>query len=499
MTRRDRIILVVDDEERIRKLLETSFGHKGYKVRTAADGDAALEIVDAGVDLVITDLRMPGMDGMTLLSEIRARGLTVPVIIMTAYSTVDVAVDAMRNGAFDYVSKPFDLDELEMLVERAFQLETLTTENRMLRESQQRTPADLVGESKAMHALFEHVRRVAGSRAAVLIQGETGTGKERVARAIHELSQRRDELFVAVNCAAIPMDLLESELFGHTKGAFTGASENRMGKFEAASGGTLFLDEIGDMPLPLQAKILRALEEGIISRIGSNREIEVDVRVVSATHRRLEDRIAEGSFREDLYYRLNVIQVRVPPVREREGDVRLLATHFLRETALQMGRSGPLLLEDDAVELLEAYAWPGNVRELRNVCERLSVLCDGERADMDMVSHLLDLPVPAGLGGRGGRGSDAGGDSLESEAGSAASTQAGPPTAVPRTSAPSPAASSPDGAERLQTLADAVGEAERRAISAALVRSGDNKAKAARLLEVSERTLWYKIKKYRLG
>jgi two-component system response regulator AtoC len=361
----------------------------------------------------------------------------------------------MRRGAFDYITKPFDLDELDMLITRAFELDSLASENRFLRESGQRGLADMVGRCDVMQDMFGQIRRVAASRAPVLVLGETGTGKEHVARAIHGAGDRAASLFVPINCAAIPLELLESELFGHTRGAFTGATDNRIGKFELASGGTLFLDEIGDMPLALQAKLLRVLEEGVVERVGSNRQIRVDVRIVSATHRALQDCVARGTFREDLYYRLNVLQVKVPPLRERGGDIALLAAHFLSEVAARSGRR-PLTLERDALELLEAYPWPGNVRELRNVCERLTVRCPGDRADDDLVAYLLDLP----------------------EAVAASAAAKGPqPT----------------------TLAAVVARAEAEAIANALARSGDNKAKAARLLGVSERNLWYKIKRHHLG
>ena len=452
--KREHVVLVVDDETRIRRLLEVSLKQKGYVVITAVDGDEACAKLDASIDLVITDLKMPGKDGLAVLEEARRRELTMPVIVMTAYGTVDSAVAAMRAGAFDYVTKPFDLDELEILIERAFELDALTSANRFLREAEVHGIEGVIGSSEPMKALFAQIRRVAVTQATVLVLGETGTGKERVARAIHSLSPRCDELFVPVNCAAIPLDLLESELFGHVRGAFTGATENRVGKFELAAGGTLFLDEIGDMPLALQAKMLRVLEEGVVERVGSNRTVHVDVRVISATHRRLEDAVATGTFRDDLYYRLNVIQLRVPPLRERPGDVSLLTAHFLEAAAKQMGRR-PLVVDRDAVELLEAYPWPGNVRELRNVCERLAVLCEGESVDVDLVAHLLDLPQPE-----------------------------------------MPVAEAKDVAA--DTLSAAVARAEKQAIEAALAKSGGNKAKAARLLAISERNLWYKVKKHRI-
>ncbi len=444
-------ILIVDDEERIRRILETTLTEKGYGVVTAADGEEAIRRLEEPVDLVLTDLKMPRGDGMSVLEHARSREPAIPVIVMTAFGTVESAVAAMKQGATDYITKPFNLDEVEILVERALASEDLARGYRYLQEATQPRLEDLIGSSPAMQRLFEQIRRVAASDAAVLVSGETGSGKELVARAIHRLSNRRERLFVPVNCAAIPRDLLESELFGHVKGAFTGAAEDREGKFELADGGTLFLDEIGDMPLELQAKILRVLEEGRLARVGSNREIVVDVRVISATHRDLERAVAEQTFRQDLYYRLNVIELKLPPLRERPEDIPLLAEYFLARSAARMGRP-PLVLEADAMELLASYPWPGNVREMRNVCERLTVLAEQGNVTADVVLQLVDLPAEA------------------------------PPAGTPATAN--------------STLAEAVAEAEIAAIRAALEQTGGNKAQAARRLGISERNLWYKIKKY---
>ncbi len=449
-------VLIVDDEERIRRVLQASLSERGYQIATAADGEKAIAKLQEPVDLIITDLKMPRADGMAVLAHVRKQELGIPVIVMTAFGTVDSAVSAMKKGAYDYITKPFNLDEVEMLVDRALATQAIAQGYRYLQRAEQPRLEDLVGKSPVMEKLFEQIRRVAASEAGVLLTGETGSGKELVARAIHALSSRNGRLFVPVNCAAIPRDLLESELFGHVKGAFTGASEDREGKFKVADGGTLFLDEIGDMAPELQAKLLRVLEEGRLARVGSNREIGVDVRVVSATHRDLKAAVAEQSFREDLYYRLNVIQIKVPSLRERIEDIPLLAEYFLTSSAARMGRQ-PLILEADAVALLTSYDWPGNVRELRNVCERLTVLSDGETASADVVLQLVDLPASE--------------------------------------------AARPVAAGKSGTLAEAVAEAEVAAIAAALERSGDNKVQAARLLGVSERNLWYKLKKYadRLG
>jgi two-component system response regulator AtoC len=360
----------------------------------------------------------------------------------------------MKQGAFDYILKPFDVQAVEVIVRNALAMRRYRTENRFLKEQATITPTfeNLIGESPAMHALYGMIRQVSGAKTAVLVTGETGTGKELVARAIHNLSPRRNQLFVPLNCAAIPADLLESELFGHTRGAFTGANVDRTGKFELADGGTLFLDEIGDMAYPLQAKLLRVLQEGVIEPIGSNKPVKVDVRVVSSTNRDLAAGIAAGTFREDLYYRLNVFHLHLPPLRERCDDIQHLATSFLQTFGKQLGK-GALPLEPQAGALLEQYDWPGNVRELRNLMERAAVLCNGSGVDAGLVRLLL------------------------------------PAAGIPPSSE-----TTPDNFE----LKAAVTEAERKTILRALGAANDNKTEAARLLGICERTLWYKLKRYRL-
>ncbi|MFQ5478384.1 MAG: sigma-54-dependent transcriptional regulator [Candidatus Binatia bacterium] len=450
-----RQVLVVDDEEKIRRVLDATLSAMGLSVSLAANGDEAIAALDQDVDLVITDLKMPGSGGMDVLAATRELGHEVPVIIMTAYGTVGSAVQAMKQGAYDYVTKPFNLDEIEILVKRALEVSALTTEYNYLRESGLQRLEDLIGSSEAMSRLFEQLRRVASSEVNVLIRGETGTGKELVARAVHSLSSRRDRLFVPVNCAAIPLELLESELFGHVKGAFTGANDDRVGKFELASGGTLFLDEIGDMPLQLQAKILRVLEEGVVEKVGGNNRIQVNTRVLSATNRDLAVAIEKGEFRQDLYYRLDVLNLSLPPLRERGSDIALLADHFMKDAAVKNGR-GLARLDADALELFNNYDWPGNVRELRNVCQRLVVLTTGETISADMVDQLLDLrPPDTALGTSAGDGSG--------------------------------------------SLADAVAAVESDTIRRSLESCGNNKVRAAKALGISERSLWYKIKKYGLG
>ncbi|MFQ5503320.1 MAG: sigma-54-dependent transcriptional regulator [Planctomycetota bacterium] len=443
------VILVVDDEERIRRILEVSLTGRGHAVLLAADGAEAIKKLDHSVDLVLTDLKMPELDGMGVLEHVRKSRPDVPVIVMTAFGTIESAVAAMKNGAYDYVTKPFDLDEVELLIQRALHATTLARENRYMREQDSPRLEEMIGKSAPMQALFEQIQRVAPSDSSVLVTGETGTGKELVARAIHSLSLRRERLFVAVNCAAIPRELLESEMFGHVRGAFTGASADREGCFELADGGTLFLDEIGDMAVALQAKILRTLEESTVARVGSNRVTRTDVRVIAATNQNIDEAIAKGTFREDLYYRLNVIELRLSPLRERIDDISLLAAHFLERLAARSGRS-PLRIEPDAMHLFEGYAWPGNVRELRNLCERLTVLCPGDSISADVVLPLVEV-----LAGE----------------------------EPPRDSA--------------DTLGETVIQAEIAAIERALAQASNNKPKAAKLLGISERSLWYRIKRYR--
>src|SRR2546425_6101713 len=313
-------VLVVDDERKMRRLLQILLERLGIDSVAAESGEEALDRFQAEkIDLVLTDLKMPGLTGLELLARLRELDADVPVILLTAFGTVQTAVEAMKLGAFDYILKPFDLEAVELTIRKALEMRQYRTENRYLREQVEQVPSfeSLVGGSAAMEAVYELMRPVGPTRSAVLLTGETGTGKELVARAIHGLSPRRERLFVPLNCAAIPADLLESELFGHTRGAFTGAQSDRTGKFELADGGTLFLDEIGDMAYPLQAKLLRVLQEGVIERIGSNKRISVDVRVLSSTNRDLGGAIRAGTFREDLYYRLNVLQIQLPPLRER--------------------------------------------------------------------------------------------------------------------------------------------------------------------------------------
>lgn len=438
-------LLVVDDEPKIRRILELALGDLGYRVLCAVDAESGERMVAAEpVDLVLADLQLPGRSGIELLERIRAAHPDLPVILITAHGSVESAVRAIKLGAFDYVVKPFAVEEIEALVARALDGVRAERENAYLREAQP-GPEGIIAASPGMREVMAAVDRVASAPTSVLITGETGVGKELVARAVHGRSPRSDGLFVALNCAAIPAELLEAELFGVTRGAFTGATRDRAGKFELADGGTMFLDEIGDMPASLQPKLLRALQENAVERLGSNVAREVDVRIVAATHRELSKRVEAGEFRADLYYRLNVFPIHVPPLRDRREDIAPLARHAARELASSLGRA--VTIGDGAIAQLEAYAWPGNVRELNNVVERAVLL-----APEGMIRGF-DLPT-------GG-------------------------------SSPAPVERGPGGAA--PSLKDAVEAAERRAIRAALRATGDNKTQAARLLDISVRALWYKL------
>ncbi len=368
-------VCVVDDKEMLRDSLAETLGREDHVVETYGVPLAALEAIKAGpFDCVITDLKMPGLDGVSLLREMRNAGCETPVIMMTAFGSVDTAVEAMKLGAFDYIAKPFDADKICLLVERAIQNARLRSENEALKRSltdgEQR---EMIGDSPSMRVLRETLSRVAPSNNTVLIQGESGTGKEMLAKAIHQASPRRDRPMLCLNCAALSSNLLESELFGHERGAFTGADRMCKGRFELAEGGTLLLDEVSEIPMPLQAKLLRVLQERQFERVGSGVTRSVDVRVIATTNRNLSDWVARNKFREDLYFRLSVLPVNVPPLRERREDIPQLVDYFL-ERAAQRGGSAKLRVDKEAMLLLAEYDWPGNVRELENLCERASVL-----------------------------------------------------------------------------------------------------------------------------
>jgi DNA-binding NtrC family response regulator len=383
-----RRVLVVDDEENLRRMLQTLLKREGYDpVGVPSVDSALLELGNRPYDIIITDLRMPGRGGMDLVDEVRRRNLDATVVVMTAFGSKDVAIEAMKRGAYDYLSKPFEADELILLLRKAEERERLFRENQSLARqvrsegTQPEGPfGDFVARSSGMLELFRTVRKIAEFKTTVLIDGESGTGKELVARAIHSSSPRARAAFIAVNCGAIPINLLESELFGHRKGAFTDASRDRKGLFEEASGGTLFLDEIGELPLGLQVKLLRVLQEGEIRRLGDSQDIKVDVRVVAATARDLADEVKRGAFREDLYYRLNVFALHLPALRDRREDIPLLADHFLHEFTTAYGRR-PKELTAEAYHVLGEYHWPGNVRELKNLIERIVILNPQVRVD----------------------------------------------------------------------------------------------------------------------
>jgi two-component system response regulator HydG len=388
-------ICVTDDQALIRDSLSATLTAQDHKVFTFDNAqDALTELRQRAFDVVLTDLRMPGMDGVGLLREMRRLGLDVPVILMTAYASVPTAVEAMKLGAFDYIQKPFNADEVAILVERALRDRRLVRDNEVMRRTLEDVESQrkLIGSSPAMRPVLEKLQRVAQSSATVLITGESGTGKELIARAIHAASPRAAQPMLCVNCAALSPTLLESELFGHEKGAFTGADRMRKGRFELADGGTLLLDEVSEIAPPLQAKLLRVLQEREFERVGSSVTRRIDVRVIATTNRDLREWAAKARFREDLYYRLSVLPIEVPPLRERREDLPLLLDHFLGRVMVREGHERPRFARE-AMALLADYAWPGNVRELQNLCERLGVLEAGRDVEPDLVRPLLVGPL----------------------------------------------------------------------------------------------------------
>jgi len=447
-------ILVVDDEVKMRRLLGLMLEQLGYEVLSAGDGEAALACLnEQPVDLMITDLKMPRMDGMTLLRTLREQDNTIAVIVVTAHGAVESAVEAMKYGASDYIVRPFELEAIEAAVERALRLGQVQRENRFLRTEVEKGWSGFVGTSAAMRSVYRMIEQVAPTKTSVLIQGETGTGKELAARAIHRASPRADALFVPINCAAIPANILESELFGYSKGAFTGANKERVGKFELASGGTLFLDEITEMDINIQAKLLRALQERTIERLGSNHTISVDIRVIGASNHDALEAVKAKKLREDLYYRLNVFTLELPPLRERRDDIEPLADYFLEKHAADLGCTVPAV-SAEAKACLAAYDWPGNIRELENMMERAIVLSGGRTIGVEHLANDID------------RRQQPRSDSLPAD--------------------------NNDGL----ALQPQVEQMEKQLILQALSQTDDNKAKAAQLLKISERSLWYKLKKY---
>ena len=373
-------VLVVEDEEKLRRVIQLQLQSSGYEVYQAGSAEDALKLADRA-DLVVTDLRLPGMDGLSLLSALRRQNSTTPVIVMTAFGSVETAVEAMKAGAADFVMKPFSLDHLLTIAQKAFEVRSLRDENRKLREELgvRYDFRNIIGRSRAMQEVFATIDRVAPTRATVLLAGESGVGKDLIARAIHFHSPRRDKPFVKIDCTALPENLMESELFGYEKGAFTGAVASKPGKFEQADTGTVMLDEIGDVPPAIQVKLLRILQEREFERLGSNKTRQIDVRVIAATNADLRAALENGTFREDLYYRLNVLPISIPPLRERKEDIPFLAEHFARKVGGELGRD--CMIGESAIAKLMQWDWPGNVRELENVIERSMVLCGSGRLE----------------------------------------------------------------------------------------------------------------------
>ncbi|HSY22870.1 MAG TPA: sigma-54 dependent transcriptional regulator [Polyangiaceae bacterium] len=450
-----RRVLVVDDEENIRLVLRTLLKKHGYEVEVAEEGEGALRALDAfDPDVILTDVRMPRMGGLDLLAALKAKQHTATVIVMSAYGNVDLAIEAMKAGAYDYVSKPFKPDEIVLALRKAEERETLRRENRALKEQIQKESQfeSIVAKSSAMLEIFRTISKIADFKTTVLVTGESGTGKELVARAIHARSSRRNAPFVAVNCGAIPENLLESELFGHKKGAFTDAGADRRGLFEEANGGTLFLDEIGELPNPLQVKLLRVLQDESIRRLGDTKDVKVDVRIVTATHRDLVADVKAERFREDLFYRINVLPIHVPPLRSRREDVNLLIDHFLARNNARLGTSIRGVSNEARKQMLE-YAWPGNVRELENTIERAMVLAESD------VLAANDLPERI------------------------------------RTALDPVQVHLASGELSIKTTTAAI---EQILIRRALTKTKGNRTRAADLLEISHRALLYKIKDYKI-
>ena len=392
-----RRVLVVDDEENLRLVLRTLLRRNGYEVETAGSGEDALGMVESfGPDFVITDVRMPKMGGLDLLATLKAKGSDATVIVMSAYGNTDMALEAMKGGAYDYIQKPFKPDEVVLTLRKAEERELLRRENRALREEirKENKFEDILAKSPNMQAIFRTISKIAEYKTTVLVTGESGSGKELVARAIHRRSTRRGGPFVPVNCGAIPENLLESELFGHKKGAFTDAVGDRRGLFEEADGGTLFLDEIGELPLALQVKLLRVLEDEKIRRLGDTRDVKVDVRIITATHRDLTAETKAGRFREDLFYRLNVLPIHVPSLRERREDIPLLIEHFITRNNTRLG-TNIRGMDTECRRLLYEYSWPGNVRELENTIERAMVLAEGDQlVAADLAERIREARDP---------------------------------------------------------------------------------------------------------
>ena len=450
-------MLVADDELNMRRVLEAMLRREGYDVVTAANGAEALGGMSANIHTVITDLKMPGLDGMGLLKRLSIDYPDVPVVMITAHGSVENAVEAVKLGAFDYLEKPFEQEQIRQVVAKAISTYALSRKDARPEEPSERGRFRLVGQSPAIRQIYAVVEKVANTPSTVLISGESGTGKELIARALHENSNRHAGPFIKINCAAIPKTLMESELFGYDKGAFTGAVGAKPGRFELAHGGTLFLDEIGEIPIEMQVKLLRVLQESEFERVGGIKTIKVDVRLVTATNRDLLEEIGAGNFREDLFYRLNVVPIQIPPLRERREDIPLLADHFIAKFNERLKKQ-IVAISPEAVEQLVAYNWPGNIRELENLMERTILFCEGPEIRVsDLPPEIVGVAVPA----------------------STATTDEGP----------RPAAGSLKEAVRAETE-----RVERELIQRALDATGGNVTQAARKLKISRKSLQTKMK-----
>lgn len=457
-------ILVVDDEESIREFFEIMLKREGYEVHSAANGRLALEwLKENPVDVVISDIQMPEMSGLELLQKVRESDSEAIVIMITAFGSTETAVEAMKLGAYDYIQKPFKIDEVKIVLKQALEKRTLRLENfRLKKELGTKYAFDnIIGGAPPMLRIYEMVKRVANTKSSVLITGESGTGKELIARAIHYNGPLKDKPFVTVNCGAIPENLMESEMFGHKKGSFTGAIADKKGLFEVANGGTIFLDELGELPLSMQVKLLRVIQEGTFKRVGGTEDVTVDVRVISATNRNLEMEVKAGRFREDLYYRMNVIQIHSPPLRERKEDIPMLAAHFMDKFTAVLS-TGPKRISNEAMEVLKRYHYPGNVRELENIIERTVALEPGPLIlPESLPRHLLEAREP--------------------EAGQLDANRI------------------EIDAEKGIDLEGLVAEFERTLLVKALQQAGGIKKRAARLLNISFRSMRYRVDKYGLG
>ena len=454
-------ILVVDDEESIREFLEIMLRKEGYEVTCAEDGQKALDLVKKrSFDMVISDLQMPNMTGLELLKEVKTQYPDMMFMMITAFGTTETAVDAMKLGAYDYILKPFKIDEVRINIANALRSQNLEVENRTLKRElvKEYSFQSIVGNSESMHRIYDLVKRVSQTPTNVLITGESGTGKEVVAKAIHYNGPLKDKPFVTINCGAIPESLMESEMFGHKKGSFTGAIADKVGLFEVADRGTLFLDEVGELPLTIQVKLLRAIQERVIRRVGGTEDLKIEVRIIAATNRELEEMVKQGTFRQDLYYRLNVINILTPPLRDRADDIPLLANHFLKKYNERLGKSIQGI-SDEAMEMMKKYDYPGNVRELENIIERTVALEGG--------ATILPESLPPFVNTVSGR--------KVASANEIEVTQ--------------------DGLE----LDKVMGQIEKELLIKAIHAAGGVKKKAAKLLNITFRSMRYRVEKYNLG